>query len=76
MIVQGLLGMYLHHGSLGKKITFSYFLTVIVGIGRLVIKEPERKKTMRIIVIFKPNLFSTMFHATLLHEYQMWDEVS
>jgi glucose uptake protein GlcU len=58
MIVQGLLGMYLHHGSLGKKITFSYLLTVIVGIGRLVIKKNRKeKKTMRIIVIFKPNLF-------------------
>jgi hypothetical protein len=34
MVALGLLGVMLHHQSLGSKLSFAYVLIVIVGVGR------------------------------------------
>lgn len=43
MVVLGLLGILLHHKSLGWKLSAGYFMIVIVGIGRY-IRKKEREK--------------------------------
>jgi hypothetical protein len=41
-------------------------------------REKEKHGPMiyiRLVYLTQKAYFSTMFHATLLHQYQMWDEV-